>query len=331
MRRILLLTFLILLAAAPFDAVAAPEARKLFGAKKSPADLRSRAIGSYARGCLAGGAMLPVNGPAWQAMRLSRNRNWGHPALVRYVERLATESKEIDGWPGLLVGDLSQPRGGPMLTGHRSHQIGLDADIWLKPMPNRRLNRKEREKISAISMLGRDKLSINKKHWKPGHVTLLKRASSSREVARIFVHPVIKKALCDAAGTDRRWLRKIRPWWGHHYHFHVRLACPPGMVGCVNQKPVPGGDGCGKQLDDWFKLLKRAMKPKKKPKVTTGKKPKKKKRRRLRLADLPGDCKLVLNARDVPSPDLVPASARPPATGWVRRDGDMPLPDRKPR
>lgn len=320
------------MAVAPLDAIGAPEARKLFGAKKAPADLRSRAIGSYARGCLAGGAMLPVNGTAWQAMRLSRNRNWGHPALVKYVERLATESKEVDGWPGLLVGDLSQPRGGPMLTGHRSHQIGLDADIWLKPMPNRRLTRKEREKISAISMLGKDRLSINKRAWKPGHVTLLKRAASSREVARIFVHPVIKKELCRAAGNDRRWLNKIRPWWGHHYHFHVRLSCPRGMRGCVNQKPAPGGDGCGKQLDDWFKLLKRAMKPKKKPppKITKPKK-KPKKRRRLRLADLPADCKLVLNAHDVPSSDLVPASQRPPATGWVKRQGGISLPDRKPK
>ena len=79
-------------------------------------------------------------------MRLSRNRNWGHPMLVELVKKLAIEAKAYDGWPGLLVGDLSQPRGGPMLTGHRSHQMGLDADIWFLAMPNRVLTAQEREK-----------------------------------------------------------------------------------------------------------------------------------------------------------------------------------------
>ena len=63
-------------------------------------------------------------------MRLSRNRNWGHPKLVEFLERLSAKGAKV-GWPGLLVGDMAQPRGGPMLTGHASHQVGLDADIWL--------------------------------------------------------------------------------------------------------------------------------------------------------------------------------------------------------
>ena len=108
-------------------------AKKLFGAKKLPLNMQARAIGSYAKGCLSGGKALSVTGPAWQAMRTSRNRNWAHPALVKLVEKLAKESKQSDGWNGLLVGDMSQPRGGPMLTGHASHQIGLDADVWFTP------------------------------------------------------------------------------------------------------------------------------------------------------------------------------------------------------
>ncbi|HJU33155.1 MAG TPA: penicillin-insensitive murein endopeptidase, partial [Hyphomicrobiaceae bacterium] len=96
---------------------AGPPAKLLFGAAKSPAPMGARAIGFYAKGCLAGATALPIDGPAWQAMRLSRNRNWGHPKLVALVEKLAVEAKAHDGWSGLLVGDLSQPRGGPMLTG----------------------------------------------------------------------------------------------------------------------------------------------------------------------------------------------------------------------
>jgi penicillin-insensitive murein endopeptidase len=130
-------------------------------------------------------------------MRLSRNRNWGHPLLVAYLERLARDARAVR-WPGLLVGDLSQPRGGPMPTGHASHQIGLDADIWLTPMPNRVLTPQEREDVSAISMLS-DPLNVDREMWTPTHTQLIKLASSYPEVERIFVHPAIKQVLCDQA------------------------------------------------------------------------------------------------------------------------------------
>ncbi len=263
-------------------------ARELFGRLKQPIPMAARSIGGYARGCMAGGKMLPVNGPAWQAMRLSRNRNWGHPLLVKYVEKLAVDARKLDGWPGLLVGDMAQPAGGPMLTGHASHQIGLDADIWLKPMPPKELTAEERENISAVSMLGDDKLTINAKFWTPEHVKLLRRASLYPEVARIFVHPVIKKALCEAAGTDRGWLAKVRPWWGHHYHFHVRLKCPANNPGCVDQPPLGNDDGCGAELDNWFKLLTRPPAPP----VPNQKPPKPKPP--LTLADLPADCSKII-------------------------------------
>jgi len=109
-------------------------AKLLFSAVARPAPLAARSIGFYSQGCLAGAVALPITGRSWQVMRLSRNRNWGHPRLVAYLERLAKDARSF-GWSGLLVGDLSQPRGGPMPTGHTSHQIGLDADIWLTPMP----------------------------------------------------------------------------------------------------------------------------------------------------------------------------------------------------
>ena len=116
-------------------------AKELFARKNAPAEMRTRTIGFYSHGCIAGAVALPVNGPAWQVMRLSRNRNWGHPDLIRVLETLAKKAQAEAGWPGLLVGDISQPRGGPMLTGHTSHQVGLDADIWLTPMPDHELTR----------------------------------------------------------------------------------------------------------------------------------------------------------------------------------------------
>jgi penicillin-insensitive murein endopeptidase len=162
---------------------AGPPAKNMFGSVTAPAPLAARAIGSYSRGCLAGGVALPINCPGWQVMRLSRNRNWGHPRLLAYLERFAKDVRSI-GWPGLLIGDIAQPRGGPMITGHASHQIGLDADIWLTPMPNRLLTTQEREEMTSISML-RDPLNVDLHLWRPAHTRLIKLAASYREVERI--------------------------------------------------------------------------------------------------------------------------------------------------
>jgi len=223
----------------------------------SPAPLASRAIGSYARGCLAGGVALPINGPDWQVMRLSRNRNWGHPRLLDFLERFAADARNLDGWPGLLVGDMSQPRGGPMVTGHSSHQIGLDVDIWLTPMPDRTLTTEERENMVAVSML-KDPFTVDPDKWTPLHTKLIKRVAFYPEVDRIFVHPAIKKVLCEQAGEDRAWLAKVRPWWNHYYHFHVRVTCPPDARDCEPQKPLSGDDGCGQELTNWYAMLKKA-------------------------------------------------------------------------
>ena len=108
------------------------EARQLFGAAPHASQQASAPFGGYAKGCPAGGVELPETGPIWQAMRLSRNRNWGHPEVVDFVQKLSQFAATQPGWEGLYIGDISQPRGGPMLSGHRSHQIGLDVDIWMR-------------------------------------------------------------------------------------------------------------------------------------------------------------------------------------------------------
>ena len=278
--------------AAPLPTHVIP-AKELFGAAKKASPLAARAIGTYSRGCLAGAVALPVDGPAWQAMRLSRNRNWGHPKLISLVEQLANESQKVDGWPGLLVGDIAQPRGGPMLTGHASHQIGLDADVWLTPMPKRRLTNKEREDISATSMLDSTDIAVDPKIFNEGHVKLIKRAASYPQVERVLVHPAIKKALCNAAGTDRKWLGKVRPIGGHYYHFHIRMACPPGFAGCVPQKAPTGEDGCTKEVDEWLVRLTPPKTPP--PPPPPGYKPRPPKPP-ITMAQLPQECTAVLES-----------------------------------
>src|ERR1700686_3553628 len=200
-------------------------AKELFGRKTAPAQLKPEVIGFYAKGCLAGAQALPINGPTWQVMRLSRNRNWGHPSLVKFIERLSEKGAQA-GWPGLLVGDMSQPRGGPMYTGHASHQVGLDADIWLRPMPDHELTRAEREEMSATNVVAADRKDVDPAIWTPAHAALIRAAAEAPEVERVFVNAAIKKALCRDAGTQRAWLSKVRPYWGHDYHFHIRISCP---------------------------------------------------------------------------------------------------------
>lgn len=276
----------VLLAARVESAEAVP-AKELFGAALTPAPAVSgapRAIGSHAKGCLAGGEALPADGPGWQAMRPSRNRAFGHPRLVRTIERLAEAGRSV-GWPGLLVGDLAQPRGGPMRTGHASHQLGLDADIWLTPMPERRLSFEERENMPAVSMLAPGTRRIDPERFGPAHLALLREAALLPEVARIFVHPGIKEALCERATGDRAWLGKVRPWWGHDSHFHIRLRCPEGEPLCRDQEPPPAGDGCGAELAWWLSeepWRPRAPAPPPPP---------------LTLADLPPECAAVLDGR----------------------------------
>ena len=260
-------------------------AKQLFGRKTEPTAGPSHVVGFYASGCLAGAEALPINGPTWQVMRLSRNRNWGHPQLIHFLENLSAKAAKTGTWPGLLVGDMSQPRGGPMITGHASHQVGLDADIWLSPMPRRQLSRVEREEMLSTMVVAGDRKDVDPKLWTHGHFGIIKVPAQDPLVQRIFVNAAIKKALCREAGDDRAWLQKVRPWWGHDYHFHVRLRCPGDSPECKAQAAAGGGDGCGKDLNYWFTDAVLHPKPSPVPEVPTPGKP---------LSSLPPACRTVL-------------------------------------
>jgi penicillin-insensitive murein DD-endopeptidase len=265
-------------------------AKELFGRKILPAKMPTRVIGFYAKGCIAGAEALPINGDTWQVMRLSRNRNWAHPEMIALLERLSAKVHKVAGWPGLLIGDMSQPRGGPMITGHASHQIGLDADIWLTPMPDRQLSRNEREEMSAVMMVRPDRLDIDPNVWTPSHLSVIRAAAQEPRVERIFVNAAIKKALCREATGDRNWLAKVRPMYGHDYHFHIRIKCPAGSSECESQPPPTEGEACSVgDLAYWFSDAVLHPKPpdtppKPKPPMT--------------LAELPAACRQVLTAPD---------------------------------
>ena len=263
-------------------------AKQLFGAVQLPSIGKAVSIGYYPRGCLAGGVEFPVNGSTWQVMRLSRNRNWGHPSLIHFLEKFAPLAAKATGWNGILVGDLAQPRGGPSPSDHASHQTGLDVDIWFMPMPDRVLTKEERDTISAISLVSDDWKHLNAQTWTRQHVAFIKTAAQQPEVERVLVNAVIKKELCRVeAKQPHAWLAKVRPWYKHHDHIHVRLKCPADSPNCRAQPPVPGDGGCSaKELDHWLtdKVLR--------PSIAAPGKPAKP----MMLSDLPPACKTVLEA-----------------------------------
>ena len=263
-------------------------AKQLFSAEKLPSLGKAMAIGYYPRGCLQGGVALPVNGPTWQVMRLSRNRNWGHPSLVNFLEKFAPAAAKATGWKGILVGDMAQPRGGPTPFGHMSHQTGLDVDVWFMPMPGHTLSSEEREKVSAINLVAADWKSVNPKTWTPQHYEFIRVAAQQPGVERVLVNAAIKKEMCRMQGAKHpEWMEKVRPWYAHHDHIHVRLECPADSPNCRPQPSVPDSDGCGAALDYWFS--DKVLKPKPKPPGAKPPKP-------ITLADLPPACKTVLAA-----------------------------------
>lgn len=226
-------------AASPWAEVALPS--------QGPAE----SIGGAASGCVGGAQPLPESGPGYVSVRRARNRYYGHPKLVATLRELGTTVARRGG-ELMMVGDLSQPRGGRMPSSHRSHQNGLDADVWLtlasSPETARRLMD---DRADPQSMVDPGGLSVSPA-WGDDQRFLIETAARHPAVERIFVNAAIKRALCQSTTGDRSWLRKVRPWFGHDAHFHMRLRCPPGSPQCDPQGALPPGDGCGEDLAWWF-------------------------------------------------------------------------------
>lgn len=219
-------------------------------AAQEPSPGPARSIGAPANGCLAGGQALAFDGPGYSLVRTQRERYYGHADLLDYVQTLG-ERVTHAGLGRMLVGDLSQAKGGPLAYGHNSHQNGLDVDVWFQVAPQPLFS-----PLDALREPGAQPSLLNPGHnglsplWNGSQTTLLRLAAESPKVERIFVNPWIKRELCRSAPGD--WLRKLRPWHGHDDHFHARLACPPDSPHCQAQAPVPAGDGCGEELASWF-------------------------------------------------------------------------------
>jgi len=226
----------------------------IWNREHAPSPGPAQSIGGYSNGCVQGAVPLPASGRGFEDLHRSRNRFYGHPALVEFIRRLG-ESAKTQHLGLVVIGDLSQARGGPTPSGHRSHQTGLDVDIGYVAPPgaHARMRAAERERVGPPAVVDL-KTHVMSPLWTKRTVRLLAAAASDPAVDRIFVNPAIRRTLCAGPARHEPWFARLRPWWGHHDHFHVRLKCPDDSPLCKAQDPPPvePDDGCGATLAWWF-------------------------------------------------------------------------------
>src|SRR5215831_18146186 len=174
----------------------------------TPAPGPPQSIGYYTAGCLQGAQALPLDGPGYEAIRISRNRYWGQPVTLEFITTLA-EKVRAAGQAHLYIGDIGQPRGGPAPSGHASHQVGLDADIWFERQPGAPRAPLDREDPRLRSLVRADDGGIDDEVFSQAHVTLLRLAAEMPHVDRIFVNKWIKQRLCQITTGNRAWLNKL--------------------------------------------------------------------------------------------------------------------------
>lgn len=210
----------------------------------------AQSIGAFSNGCIVGAEALPLQSDNYQVMRTAQLRYFGHPDLVLFIQRFSNQVYNL-GLGTVLVGDMGMPAGGRFNGGHASHQSGLDVDIFLQ-LPKTRWTASQLMRPQALDLVAADGRHVVPSLWKPEISSMIKLAAKDNDVTRIFVNAAIKQQLCLDAGTDRDWLRKVRPWFQHRAHMHVRLRCPANSLECEDQAPPPPGDGCGAELQSWF-------------------------------------------------------------------------------
>ena len=155
----------------------------------------------------------PRAGRGYEVVRIGRNRRYGHPNLIAFVQRLGAGARRAK--LGLLVvGDLSQPRGGPTPSGHRSHQTGLDADIGYAAPGGR---------AGGPSVAARARATVAARRHRP---------EDARDDARL-----------EAGGRPScwRWPPRIRRWIGSSSIPRSRRCCARARdrEGAVAGAPAP--------------------------------------------------------------------------------------------
>lgn len=213
-------------------------------------EAHAKVYGDYNRGCLTESAALPEYGIGYQSTRRSRQMFYAHPETIKAIETLGAKVF-TEGLGTVLIGNLSKKNGGPLFEHSISHQNGLDFDVsyFVSKEP---LSDVMSQNYEFKSLLGYEKNKLNQKLWDEKIAELLKVTAELPQVERILVDPLIKKQLCETEKQEE-WFSKIRPWFKHDNHFHVRLKCPQDSPDCVPQAPPSRDFGCeGPEFEWWF-------------------------------------------------------------------------------
>jgi penicillin-insensitive murein endopeptidase len=196
-------------------------------------------IGSPNAGRIQHPARLPDEGKGWLKLFLPRDRAWGSAALVRLLRGAGNEIENL--FPGrsrLQVGDMSAAEGGK-ISGHRSHQNGLDADLAYYD-----LNDLEQDPQLttgfALDMVQKGTVSPRfdlERNWH-----LIRILAQDPAVQRIFIDRHLISALCfyalEQTQADLALIfAKLGHFANHSDHLHVRLNCPAHQRRCVSGRP----------------------------------------------------------------------------------------------
>lgn len=203
----------------PLDGLSPAELDQI--AQSPPRSLGSVCVGRPNRGRLLNAVELR-NAPGLRVQL--DDHGFGTSATVRFLLDAVAELQEQNpGAPDVLVGDISRERGG-YLRPHRSHQLGLDADIgYFYDPPAKWYTRANAENLDR------------RLTW-----ALLKALISQGGVEYVFMDRSIQNLLRDYAkssGEPADWVDGLfersdkkdtlfRHTWGHVTHFHVRFLDP---------------------------------------------------------------------------------------------------------
>ncbi|MDX1949745.1 MAG: penicillin-insensitive murein endopeptidase [Rickettsiales bacterium] len=214
------------------------------------AEGQSESIGTHNNGCMLYSAELSKNSQDYKLPRVERGHNYGHPEMVELLEDYSYRVKQMTG-KELLIADISKKNGGPVFMLHSSHQTGLDADIWFTLYDAKQnLSSEDIKTLQPLNMADEKGKSVSS-FWGSNQEDILKLFAQNDKVDRIFVNYNIKNYYCSKFKNED-WQKKIRPWWGHNEHFHIRLKCPKNSEECISKGQEIKNDGCGSELAWWF-------------------------------------------------------------------------------
>jgi len=224
----------------------------------------SQAIGFYSKGELKFADKMASESTHHIKLFLPRNRGFGTLMLINIaMEASSILNANFPAGERVQFGDMSNKDGG-FLSGHNSHQNGLDVDVSYM-----RMDYREQDQFDID---GFDENFVIKNILSPNfdmerNLFIFKSLVSTNKVNRIFVDQVIKNAICEHVikigqrELYRETLRRLRHWPNHLNHFHLRLVCPSDSSKCEEQTPPPDGDGCFENYVQSYEALETSIAP----------------------------------------------------------------------